>query len=236
MAGLQAANAAEGGTLTDGTVGFVPHAQPGGDHQPGTNRSVMSDLPPPWASVADIGQLGLDTAAAVVERLLTLTRLTITRQPGGLTVPLLPATGDGVDARRVRAEAERLIDLYAEWTRSLVQAAVDAADPDRPAGEKLSLGPAPPDSFDPSNHLAPRPGRSSRRDDAPPGNRSGRPSRRRHLRGGHSVRTAGPGRDQSSDQPGGHGPRRRAARRRRRSLPRSYSRRRGSRGVPRGDS
>ncbi len=106
----------------------------------------MSDLPPSWASVADIGQLGLDTAAAVVERLLTLTRLTITRQPGGLTIPLLPATGDGLDARRVRAEAERLIDLYAEWTRSLVQAAVDAADPDRPPGEKLSLGPAPPDS------------------------------------------------------------------------------------------
>jgi hypothetical protein len=106
----------------------------------------MSDLPPPWASVADIGQLGLDTAAAVVERLLRLTRLTITRQPGGLTVPLLPATGEGLDARRVRAEAERLIDLYAEWTRSLVQAAVDAADPERPAGEKLSLGPAPPDT------------------------------------------------------------------------------------------
>ena len=35
LAGLQAANAAEGGTLTDGTVGFVPHAQPEPTISPG---------------------------------------------------------------------------------------------------------------------------------------------------------------------------------------------------------
>ena len=52
----------------------------------------MSDLPPPWASAADIGQLGIETATKVVERLMTLTRLTLSRQPGGLTLPLLPAT------------------------------------------------------------------------------------------------------------------------------------------------
>jgi hypothetical protein len=104
----------------------------------------MSELPPPWASVADIGQLGLETAATVVERLLTLTRLTLSPQAVGLPFPLLSATRDGVDARRMRAEAERLIDLYADWTRALVQAAVDAADGGRPAGEGLSLGPVEP--------------------------------------------------------------------------------------------
>lgn len=104
----------------------------------------MSDLPPPWASVADIGQLGFETAATVVERLMALTRLTLSRQPHGLTFPLLPATGDGVEARRLRAEAERLIDLYADWTRSLVQAAVDAADGSRAAPERLALGPVEP--------------------------------------------------------------------------------------------
>jgi hypothetical protein len=104
----------------------------------------MTDLPPPWASVADIGQLGLETAAKVVERLMAVTRLTLSRQPGGLTFPLLPATGDGVEARRLRAEAERLIDLYADWTRSLVQAAVDAADVGRPTPQRLSLGPVGP--------------------------------------------------------------------------------------------
>jgi hypothetical protein len=104
----------------------------------------MTELPPPWASVADIGQLGLETAATVVERLLTLTRLTLSPQAVGLPFPLLSATRDGVDARRMRAEAERLIDLYADWTRALVQAAVDAADGGRPAGEGLSLGPVEP--------------------------------------------------------------------------------------------
>ena len=152
----------------------------------------MSDLPPAWASVADIGKLGLDTAAAVVERLLTLTRLTITKQPGGLTIPLLPATGDGMDARRVRAEAERLIDLYAEWTRSLVQAAVDAADPDRPPGEKLSLGPAPPDSSTQAIiwlHVLDGPAAGTthlRR------HRSGRSPWRGHPRGGLPLRTCRP--------------------------------------------
>jgi hypothetical protein len=104
----------------------------------------MSDVPPPWASVADIGQLGLETAAKVVERLMTLTRLTLSRQPGGLTFPLLPATSESVEARRLRAEAERLIDLYADWTRSLVQAAVDAADVSRATPERLILGPVDP--------------------------------------------------------------------------------------------
>jgi hypothetical protein len=102
----------------------------------------MSDPPPPWSSVTDIGGLGIETAATVVERLLDLTR-----EVGGLRVPLLEATTDTAQARRLRANAERLIDLYADWTRSLVDAAVDVATPANGSGNgshSLVLGPAAP--------------------------------------------------------------------------------------------
>jgi hypothetical protein len=103
----------------------------------------MSDDPrPPWSSVADIGGLGIETAATVVERLLDLTR-----EVGGLRVPLLEATTDTAHARRLRANAERLIDLYADWTRSLVDATVDVATPANGSGNgshALVLGPVAP--------------------------------------------------------------------------------------------
>ena len=102
----------------------------------------MSDPPPPWSSVTDIGGLGIETAATVVERLLSLTR-----EVGGLRVPLLEATTDTAQARRLRANAERLIDLYADWTRSLVDAAVDVATPANGSGSDghaLVLGPVKP--------------------------------------------------------------------------------------------
>jgi hypothetical protein len=100
----------------------------------------VTDPPPPWSSVSDIGQLGIETAAAVVERLLSLTR-----EVGSLRLPLLPATPDAPDARQLRADAERLIDLYADWTRSLVDAAVDVSTPSNgsDAADTLALGPVP---------------------------------------------------------------------------------------------
>jgi hypothetical protein len=92
----------------------------------------MTDNP-----LADIGRLGLDTAAAVVERLLDLTRTA-----KDLRLPLLPATADGDAARRLRADAERLVDLYAEWTRSLVDAAISmAASAADGSDDVLVLGP-----------------------------------------------------------------------------------------------
>jgi hypothetical protein len=98
----------------------------------------VSDVPPPWSAVADIGQLGIETAAAVVERLLSLTS-----EVGRTRLPLLPATPDGAEARQLRADAERLIDLYAEWTRTLVDAAVDLATPSNGTNgrDALVLGP-----------------------------------------------------------------------------------------------
>ncbi|MHB8464274.1 MAG: hypothetical protein ACYDH6_21145 [Acidimicrobiales bacterium] len=91
-----------------------------------------------WEAMADIGRLGLETAAAVVERILDLSR-----PATDLSVPLLTPTGDGDAARRLRSDAERLIDLYAEWTRSLVDRAIDVAAEGR-HNEVLVVGPVAP--------------------------------------------------------------------------------------------
>jgi hypothetical protein len=94
--------------------------------------------PPPWLSIGDVGQLGLETAAAVVERLLH-----VTRQVGDLRLPLFPSGPDPAATRRLRADAERLIDLYAEWTRLLVEVSLDGAAPTR-SPDVLTLGPVAP--------------------------------------------------------------------------------------------
>jgi hypothetical protein len=92
----------------------------------------------PWKSIGDVGQFGLETAAAVVERLLS-----VSRQVGDLRVPLFSANPDPGAARRLRADAERLIDLYAEWTRLLVESALDGSAPPR-RSDVLALGPVAP--------------------------------------------------------------------------------------------
>ena len=100
----------------------------------------MTDRPDGWAAMADIGRLGFDTAAAVIERILDLSR-----RAGDLSVPLLAPTAEGDPARRLRADAERLIDLYAEWTRALVDRALEAAATTTTTGpEVLVLGPVEP--------------------------------------------------------------------------------------------
>jgi hypothetical protein len=91
-----------------------------------------------WASsFADAARLGLETASMVVERLLELSR----RAPD-FRINGLPATGDGAQARQVRADAERLIDLYADWSRSLLDAAVGAVAPGpAPGPAVITVGP-----------------------------------------------------------------------------------------------
>jgi hypothetical protein len=74
-----------------------------------------------WQSMADISQLGVETAASVVQKLLATTR-----DVTSLRVPLLPATTNPTEARQLRADAERLIDLYSDWTRSLLDGFVQA--------------------------------------------------------------------------------------------------------------
>lgn len=92
------------------------------------------------AGLGDIGALGLSTAAAVVERMLALGR----QAAAGLRFPLPAngdapaadgdgdATGDGTDrrqqARRFRADADRLIELYGEWTRTVLDGALSLAE------------------------------------------------------------------------------------------------------------
>jgi hypothetical protein len=106
----------------------------------------VTDRPPPWSSVSDVGKLGLETAAAVVERLLAVTRLSWPRQSGAPSFFFLPASVDGSDSRRMRADAERLIDLYAEWARALVDAAAEAAHPNGGSPDRLLIGPVAPDT------------------------------------------------------------------------------------------
>jgi hypothetical protein len=45
----------------------------------------------------------------------------------------------------MRADAERLIDLYAEWARALVDAAAEAAHPNGGTPDRLLIGPVAPD-------------------------------------------------------------------------------------------
>jgi hypothetical protein len=98
------------------------------------------------AAMADIGQFGLEAAAAVVERILDLSRA-----GGSLRIPLLPATESPErtrQIRRLRADVERLIEGYAEWTRTLVDGAIDLAVRDGASNgsrpDSLELGPARP--------------------------------------------------------------------------------------------
>lgn len=107
---------------------------------------------------AAIGEAGLAAAASVVEQVLAITRRT--SEAWRLPFPTLaPPGGAGtsaedqppptaVDPRRLRADAERLIDVYGEWTRVLLDAAVQVAEqaaaPAAPAADHLVLGPVAP--------------------------------------------------------------------------------------------
>jgi hypothetical protein len=105
---------------------------------------------------SDIGALGLRAAASIVDQMLSLSRqLTEVRFP---LVPLDPealaqtdasGNGDGnghappppgdrrQQMRQLRADAERLIELYADWTRALLDGAARLADVDRAPVELL---------------------------------------------------------------------------------------------------
>jgi hypothetical protein len=111
-------------------------------------------------AMADAQRRGLEAAASVVERMLELGRQGA-RSPFPLYLPREPAAGEdrggedggaaedpGREARRLRADAERLFELVGESMRVVLDVAVDAAESgtagsngDGAAGE-LSLGPA----------------------------------------------------------------------------------------------
>lgn len=108
-------------------------------------------------AIADIQRAGLETAAVVVERMLELGRQSA-RAPFPLHLPAEPVDGlgeDGTDpardreraARRLRADAERLLELWGESMRVLLDVAADAAetsvDGRNGAADQLLLGPVP---------------------------------------------------------------------------------------------
>jgi hypothetical protein len=113
----------------------------------------------------EVARAGLEAAAAVVERMLDLGRKGVS----GIQVPIAPNQGapsapaDGDDgapgstpadltklSRRLRADAERLVEMYAAWTRALVDGAAALAEQamertprsTSPAEGALRLGPA----------------------------------------------------------------------------------------------
>jgi hypothetical protein len=115
-------------------------------------------MPEPRPIDHDIARAGLEAAAAVVERMLELGRAA----SSGIQVPIAPNTeppsaptepvSDAPDrpapspdltkmSRRLRADAERLVELYATWTRALVDGAANLAE-QAVAGSPRAHGPA----------------------------------------------------------------------------------------------
>jgi hypothetical protein len=108
-------------------------------------------------AMADAQRRGIETATAVVERMLELSRQG-TRAPFPFHLPAEPvngSSGDGAEAppdperevRRLRADAERLLELLGESLRVLFDVAADAAeagvDGQSAAADRLLLGPVP---------------------------------------------------------------------------------------------
>ncbi|MET0902310.1 MAG: hypothetical protein ABWZ52_03640 [Acidimicrobiales bacterium] len=124
-------------------------------------------MPDPRPVDHEVARAGLEAAAAVVERMLELGRagasgieLPIPRNQEAPAPPATPddgRAGGGPDAadltkvsRRLRADAERLVELYASWTRALVDGAANLAEQAMERGPRASgpfeaalrLGPA----------------------------------------------------------------------------------------------
>jgi hypothetical protein len=98
--------------------------------------------------MAEAQRRGLEAAATVVERMLELGRQGA-RSPFPLYLPREPAAGadgDGAagdagrEARRLRADAERLFELFGESMRVVLDVAVDAAEAADGAGAEEAPG------------------------------------------------------------------------------------------------
>lgn len=120
---------------------------------------MPEDATPPAGP--DVAVLGLEAAAAVVERMLALGR----QAAAGIQVPFPPngeplfgaaatdeaqptSAGDmpaeapspAQQARRLRADADRLVEAYATWTRMLVDGAASLVEQAAGSGERSSGG------------------------------------------------------------------------------------------------
>lgn len=115
------------------------------DEEPPADPGMPPLLPPMPPGASAIAEWGLSSAAAVVERMLQLgrtgasgLRLSFPRN-GAAPSAAVDGEAEGgetdVDpaervrqARRFRADAERLVELYADWTRMLVDGAAALAE------------------------------------------------------------------------------------------------------------
>jgi hypothetical protein len=100
-------------------------------------------------ALAEAPRVGLEAAAAVIERILTLGR------PGTAALPAIPwdgGAGNGeapppadrkVQLRRARADAERVLDAYGDWARQLLDGVFGLAEGSAEP-EVLELGPVRP--------------------------------------------------------------------------------------------
>jgi hypothetical protein len=108
--------------------------------------SERSDRPnghDPWSVAGDVGQAGLRAAGAVVEQLLALSRR-LAEVPMPISTfepPAGAAAGPAQELRRLRADAERLIELYGDWTRALLDGFTELAE-GRNGDGGLAAGPA----------------------------------------------------------------------------------------------
>jgi len=99
----------------------------------------------PWSVAGDVGQAGLRAAGAVVEQLLALSRrLGDVPLPISTFEPSDGAPGPGHELRRLRADAERLIELYGDWTRALLDGFTELAEGRTSSTDALVAGPAAP--------------------------------------------------------------------------------------------
>lgn len=110
-----------------------------------TNGNGAYDPAAALRALADAPRVGLEAAAAVLDRILALGR---PRAPGAPLIPWDSTTTDHApppdrttQLRQARADAERVLDAYGDWARQLLDGVFGLAAAEGGA-ELLALGPA----------------------------------------------------------------------------------------------
>jgi hypothetical protein len=108
------------------------------------------ERPPPYdpataiRALVDAPRVGLEAAAAVVDRILAMGRPGATfpgiTWEGEGAAPAAPTKERRVELRRARADAERVLDAYGDWARQLLDAVFGLAEGGAPP-DALVLGP-----------------------------------------------------------------------------------------------
>lgn len=148
---MTASNGSNGsnGAAGEGQGGGHAEGHGGGGHGGAGDRSAEG-----VRAMVDIGQLGLEMASAVVERVLDTgfdawRGFSSNGGPDGAFSARRagPAPDRHKELRRLRADADRLMEVYAEWMRSWVDGLLDLVT-ERPGSrsqpDALAMGPVAP--------------------------------------------------------------------------------------------